>query len=195
MRYRYEAKLRQRDMAQLLDCSPMTYGKWERDIVIPAAQYCPKIVEILGCLPGENTSTYSGSLQAQRLRLGMDRTALGKEIGIAPGIISYWEKGVYPPDIQYREALNRLGIDLSSFNLSRDGIPTSLAQRLLDARRHKKLSQHDVAKAVGLSGAPAWLRYELHSIVPPKRLWLRIEKVLGVDVSDLVPPELSELTQ
>ena len=129
-RKRFQAGLRQAQIARILKVSSRTLSLWECDRIYPAWAFQPRLIAYLGYdpftetgLPNDKSNEPSGvayfSTDAQvsigqkirhfRLKSRKTRLQLAKEWGISPKTLWSWEVGIRKPSALLKK---RIGADL-----------------------------------------------------------------------------------
>ena len=183
---RVRLKLLQKEVAKEFGCTLEAYQLWESDNVVPRPRVYPKIIEFLGYLPGEDLSTYHGTLRSHRLRQGLTMIAMAKKAGANSAAWTRWERGIYVPALEFIRKLALIGIDLSHFDLHGDIVPTNLSKALRKARKEKGYTHQQMSEVLGYVSPAVWHRLELQGVIPREEHWLKIQQCLGVKVRDFV---------
>ena len=96
---RLELKLRQEDVAGILEVSTDCMTYWENDRSKPQIQYAPKIIKFLGYNPFLfEMDTLGGRIKYYRLLHGLSHKKMGGIVGVDGATISTWETGKFVPD-------------------------------------------------------------------------------------------------
>ena len=174
-------------MAKLVGITLESYRLWEWDQSEPLARYWPKIIELIGTLPGEDLGTYSGVLRSERLRRGLTCMQISQDLGLSEGNWTMWETGNHRPQQNFIDLLqSQLGIDLRRFELRQRIARTALADALRNARINAKYSCRQAAQIFGNRSRSAWVKYEVSGRIPEKKYWRKIKEVLDVDVESFL---------
>lgn len=96
---RLERKLRQEDVAQILDITTDCVTYWENGRSKPQIQFAPKIIKFLGYNPYVmEPETLGGQVKNYRLLHGLSHRKMGGIVGVDGATISTWETGKFMPD-------------------------------------------------------------------------------------------------
>jgi DNA-binding XRE family transcriptional regulator len=103
---RQELKLRQEDLAKLLDTHVDAVYGWEAGLSKPQMQCCPRVIQFLGYNPFPfETQTLAGRIKLYRLLNGLSHKKMGELAGVNGSTISCWENQKYEPDRPTRKRL------------------------------------------------------------------------------------------
>ena len=110
---RLDLELLQRDLATQLGVSTATVINWERDHTEPGPRYLPHIIQFLGYVPYEPEMSTCDRLPYIRSCLGYSQEAYARKIGVDPGTLRKWERGIAQPNKGYTKEMNNLRVILS----------------------------------------------------------------------------------
>lgn len=96
---RLELKLRQVDVAYILNTTEDSVRFWETDRAKPQINLAPGIIKFLGYNPYPvETNTMGGRIKNYRILHGLSHKKMGQIIGVDAATISTWETGKFKPD-------------------------------------------------------------------------------------------------
>jgi transcriptional regulator with XRE-family HTH domain len=107
-RRRLELGLLQREVAEQLGVSESTLRHWEKYTTTPAIRFVPRILEFLGYDPYPEPIDLSQRLFWARRRRGRSIREVARELGIDPGTLQRWERGLRIPRGKWLELVERL---------------------------------------------------------------------------------------
>ena len=93
--------LLQREVAERLGVSYCTVTNWELNRTSPALRCLPRIVGLLGFDPSSSGTSLGEQLRAVRRRVGYCQDRFARLLGIDPGTLSRWERGLRVPTGRY----------------------------------------------------------------------------------------------
>jgi DNA-binding transcriptional regulator YiaG len=110
---RLDMKLKQSDVAEIIGVTEETICNWEKHRFTPDSWRMPKIFEFLGYVPDTLAKSISGTslgekIIAYREIVGMTQSSLARQLGVAPGTVSRWEKNMAMPSKCFQKALDLL---------------------------------------------------------------------------------------
>lgn len=106
-------KLYQKDVAKTIGVDPLTICNWENNLTTPRLYLLPKIYHFLGYNPSQgNATTFGEKIKEYRIQRGLNLRRLAKELGIDPGTLAGWEKGMREPRRKLKKRLNSLAENL-----------------------------------------------------------------------------------
>lgn len=89
--------LLQREAAERIGvCEPSIFS-WEANVSHPEIRFTPAIIRFLTYNPLPEAKTLAEQLVRQRTTLGLSREGAALEIGVDPGTLAKWERGVKEP--------------------------------------------------------------------------------------------------
>jgi transcriptional regulator with XRE-family HTH domain len=100
-RRRLELGLLQRELAEQLRVNPGTVTNWELNRTAPALRFVPAIISFLGFDPSPPGASLGEQLRAVRRRAGYCQDRFARLLGIDPGTLSRWERGLRVPTVRY----------------------------------------------------------------------------------------------
>ena len=96
---RLELKLRQVDVARLLNTTEDSVRFWETDRSKPQINLAPRIIKFLGYNPYlVGTNAMGGRIKHYRILHGLSHKKMGQIIGVDAATISTWETGKLKPN-------------------------------------------------------------------------------------------------
>jgi transcriptional regulator with XRE-family HTH domain len=96
-RRRLDLGLLQREVAERLGADTCSVTNWELNHTTPALRFMPGIIRFLGYTPWGPGASAGERLVAYRRERGLPQTALARLLGIDPGTLSRWERGLRVP--------------------------------------------------------------------------------------------------
>jgi transcriptional regulator with XRE-family HTH domain len=96
-RRRLDLGLLQREVAERLGADPCSVTNWELGRTKPALWFLPAIVRFLGYVPWSADGSIGQRLLAHRRERGLSQSALAQLLGIDPGTLGRWERGLRTP--------------------------------------------------------------------------------------------------
>jgi transcriptional regulator with XRE-family HTH domain len=100
-RRRLDLGLLQRQVAERLGADHSSVTNWERNRTKPALHFLPGIVCFLGYVPWAAGASVGERLLALRRQRGVSQAMLARLLGIDPGTLSRWERGLRVPAGRY----------------------------------------------------------------------------------------------
>jgi transcriptional regulator with XRE-family HTH domain len=100
-RRRLDLCLLQRQAAERLGVHEATVTNWELKRTKPALRFLPGIVRFLGYTPWTGDGSIGERLLAFRRERGLSQTAFAGLLGVDPGTLSRWERGLRVPTGRY----------------------------------------------------------------------------------------------
>jgi len=98
---RLDLGLLQREVAERLGVNEATVTNWELNRTSPALWFLPAIVRCLGYVPWSADGSIGQRLLSYRRERGLSQSALARLLGIDPGTLGRWERGLRVPTGQY----------------------------------------------------------------------------------------------
>jgi len=96
---RVELKLRQVDVARILNTTEDSVRFWETDRAKPQINLAPGIIKFLEYNPYIfEVETLGGRIKHYRILHGLSHKKMGRIIGVDAATISTWETGKFKPD-------------------------------------------------------------------------------------------------
>ena len=106
---RLDLGMHQKDVAARVNATTSTVTNWEKGRSHPRLYLLPKVIEFLGYDPfAINATTIGKRIKYYRIQKGLSFRNLAKELGVDPGTLAKWERGI-------TKARGKLGKRLSSF--------------------------------------------------------------------------------
>jgi transcriptional regulator with XRE-family HTH domain len=102
---RLDIGLLQSEVAAHIGVTADCVGDWETGRNTPDAPLVPSIMDFLGYCPYEPPKAFGHWLKMAREGVGLSQAALERDLGIAKGNVSQWERGETRP---FRRSLIRL---------------------------------------------------------------------------------------
>lgn len=87
----------QREVADRLGIDHCTVTNWELNHTEPALRFLPAIVGFLGYRPWTADGPVGERLRTFRRERGLSQSALADRLGVDPGTLSRWERGMRTP--------------------------------------------------------------------------------------------------
>ena len=98
---RLDLGLLQREVAERLSADTCSVANWELNRTKPALWFLPAIVRFLGYGPWSADGSIGHRLLAYRQERGLSQSALARLLGVDPGTLGRWERGLRVPAGQY----------------------------------------------------------------------------------------------
>lgn len=99
---RLDLGLLQREVAVRVGVDACSVRNWERNRTEPAVPFLPAIVAFLGYPPWPSVGSSIGDgLLAFRRERGLSQAAIARHLGIDPGTLGRWERGIRTPTGRY----------------------------------------------------------------------------------------------
>lgn len=115
---RFELKLQQKDVANLIRVSKATVYNWEKNRSTPSLYYIPRVIEFLGYDPYDASSKTLGErIVRARRTLGMTQKELARKLGIDPSTLGHWERGKRKATKGLEKRLDAFFVILNSVDL------------------------------------------------------------------------------
>jgi transcriptional regulator with XRE-family HTH domain len=126
----------------------------------------------------ENPQTLGGHFKKRRLELGLTQKQAAERLAINPSTVLNWETGRTVPPIRSMPAiLTFLGYDPFP-------APTSVGERLLQARRKRGWSIREAASHLGVDSM-AWCDWEHGELILFRKHRTTVATLLGLDRQEL----------
>jgi len=187
-RFRLLHEETQREMAERIGCSLVSYQQWEGGKVCPLPRYHSAILLLLEGLASPKDTSVGESLKIQRLQRGLNLAEMARFVGLTNESWTRLEGNSYLPSEDEIKQLQRHSISLPPDAGRRENtLPTALSESLRDARVERGLSQEEVARQLGYCGGSVWSRIETSGRIPKMGCWAGIREILGVKVEDFIP--------
>lgn len=100
-RRRLELGLLQKNVASQIGTHTQTVCNWEIGDTSPALPWLPGIIRFLGYDPRPVPVTMADRLKHYRTGLGVSRKAMAKRLGVDPGTLCKWERGICEPKKEF----------------------------------------------------------------------------------------------
>jgi transcriptional regulator with XRE-family HTH domain len=101
LKKRFESKLRQQDVAELMGVGLFTYLTWETGKVKnPEIRMWKHIIEFLGYDPHSAPKNFAGRLIEYRRKHGFSQKKLARLVGCDEGSLARWEKRYSKPHME-----------------------------------------------------------------------------------------------
>jgi transcriptional regulator with XRE-family HTH domain len=95
---RLDLGLLQKDVAVIVNATTSSVTNWEKNRTRPRLYLLPNLIKFLGYDPVQSNATTLGErIKDYRLQKGASLRKLAKELGIDPGTLARWERGVSNP--------------------------------------------------------------------------------------------------
>jgi transcriptional regulator with XRE-family HTH domain len=111
-RRRLDLGLLQREVAERIGADQCSVTNWELNRTKPALWFLPAIVRFLGYQPWAADGSIGERLLAYRRERGVSQSTLARLLGVDPGTLSRWERGLRVPSGTYARRANRALEDL-----------------------------------------------------------------------------------
>jgi transcriptional regulator with XRE-family HTH domain len=98
---RLDLKLRQRDVADRLGTNPGTITNWELGHTEPEIRFLPDIIRFLGYAPITEPTTIADQIRLARQLRGLSQQKMAKILGLDPGTVARYERGIRRPRGKY----------------------------------------------------------------------------------------------
>jgi transcriptional regulator with XRE-family HTH domain len=98
---RLDLGLLQRQVAELLGADQCTVTNWELNRTKPVLRFLPGIIRVLGYTPWTAGPSLGERLLAYRRDRGLSQELMARRLGIDPGTLSRWERGLRTPAGRY----------------------------------------------------------------------------------------------
>jgi transcriptional regulator with XRE-family HTH domain len=105
---RLDLGLLQKEVAGKIGVTAGTIYDWERQRTLPEIRFIARIIEFLGYDPIPEPESFPEKLKTRRLKMGLSQKKLGIKLGIDPGTIWKWEKGMHKPVTEYRKLIFKI---------------------------------------------------------------------------------------
>jgi transcriptional regulator with XRE-family HTH domain len=99
--------LLQREVAERFGAHTSSVTNWELNRTKPALWFLPGIVRFLGYAPWAAGESVGERLLAYRRERGLCQAALARLLGVDPGTLSRWERGLRVPTGKYARLAER----------------------------------------------------------------------------------------
>ena len=96
----------QKELARRLGTDVLSVLNWEKNRTGPFIRWMPKIIDFLGYSPYVPSGSLTEWFEAVRRNLGLSQSAVARRIGIDPGTLSRWLKGLGCPPRDLRERIH-----------------------------------------------------------------------------------------
>jgi transcriptional regulator with XRE-family HTH domain len=100
-RRRLDLGLLQREVAERTGADTSTVTNWELNRTEPALWFLPGIIRFLGYSPSTDDGSIGGRLLAYRRERGLSQAAFARLLGVDPGTLGRWERGLRMPTGKY----------------------------------------------------------------------------------------------
>ncbi len=100
-RRRLDLGLLQREVADRLGTDTSTITNWELGRTQPELRFLPGILRFLGYAPWAADGSIGDRLLAYRRERGITQEVMARRLGIDPGTLSRWERGLRVPTGRY----------------------------------------------------------------------------------------------
>jgi len=104
-RRRLELGLLQREVADRLGAHQCSVTNWELNRTKPALSFLPGIIDLIGYVPLPAGETLAAQLMVYRTARGLSQEATARLLGVDPGTLSRWERGLLVPTGRYARRL------------------------------------------------------------------------------------------
>jgi len=169
-RRRLDLGMLQKEAAKVLGTNPLVYGSWERGQVVPGANQMARIVRFLGTAPLVKSASLPGRLREFRRQAGLTQAQLAARVRATQATVSDWELGVHvPPPRFWPRIISALGVDPAP-------TPTTMAERLVAARRRLGITQVQLAAMLRVRAATVWA-WEAGRCEPGARVLLALKSL------------------
>ncbi|MGH7535611.1 MAG: helix-turn-helix domain-containing protein [Gemmatimonadales bacterium] len=98
---RLDLGLLQREVAERLGADPCSVTNWELNRTKPALRFLPGIVRFLGYAPWAADGSLGDRLLAYRRERVLSQAAFARLLGVDPGTLGRWERGLRVPTGRY----------------------------------------------------------------------------------------------
>jgi transcriptional regulator with XRE-family HTH domain len=105
---RFELRLQQKDVANLLGTSETTVYNWEKNRSAPSLYQISKVIEFLGYDPYTIKEGLGERIIRARQALGMTQKELARRLGVDPTTLGQWERGERKPTKGLEEKIDSL---------------------------------------------------------------------------------------
>jgi len=106
---RFELKLLQSELAQMLGVCEDTITGWENGRSVPQIQFYPRLIQFLGYNPwAAETETLGGRIKLYRMEHGLSHKNLGKKLGVDASTVAAWEENEHVPNQSKRKIVEVL---------------------------------------------------------------------------------------
>ena len=107
-KYRIDAGLLQKELAERIGVSESTICNWEKGYTASDVHLLPRIWKVVGEPAQPPVGTLREALIDYRRRLGLSQRGLAASIGVDPSTVASWERGEHEPQARLAQIIGDL---------------------------------------------------------------------------------------